>query len=475
MRFLSLLVFFPITLFAHVNSPDVFFEGNAGPYPLNVAVRLPDAIPGIARIEIRSSSAAVNQIQVTALRINGPGAELAPKPDVARQSKGDPQFFVGDLWLMLRGSWQVRIDVDGESGHAELSVPVPAMATHTVGMEKALECLLIVLAVILSAGLISLVGAAVGEATVEPGGIPSVRQKKRSRAAMVVATSMIGIILYAGNSWWKVEAAFNAQISYKLPVVAATVDENRLILRLQNPNTIGWAEKVRLDDFIPDHDHILHLFLVKIPEMDSFFHLHPEQLEPGVFEQSLPSVAAGRYQLYADVVHATGLPETFVGEVQLPGTTGNPLSGDDSAAMGLPLSKASTSRRSAGLSDGGEMVWLQQHAAFRAREPIQFQFLIKDPDGNPAGDLEPYMGMQGHAEFVRSDRLVFAHVHPGGTVSMAALALVGAHTNHIHEGNIPPVISFLYGFPQPGLYRVFVQVKRRSRVDTGIFDVQVQP
>ena len=33
------------------------------------------------------------------------------------------------------------------------------------------------------------------------------------------------------------------------------------------------------------------------------------------------------------------------------------------------------------------------------------------------------MGMAGHAEFVRSDLSVFAHVHPAGSVSMAALEL----------------------------------------------------
>ena len=33
------------------------------------------------------------------------------------------------------------------------------------------------------------------------------------------------------------------------------------------------------------------------------------------------------------------------------------------------------------------------------------------------------MGMAGHAEIVRSDRSVFAHIHPDGSVAMAALEL----------------------------------------------------
>ena len=34
-------------------------------------------------------------------------------------------------------------------------------------------------------------------------------------------------------------------------------------------------------------------------------------------------------------------------------------------------------------------------------------------------------------------------------------------------------ISFPYGFPKPGVYRVFVQIKRSGKIETGIFDATV--
>jgi hypothetical protein len=92
--------------------------------------------------------------------------------------------------------------------------------------------------------------------------------------------------------------------------------------------------------------------------------------------------------------------------------------------------------------------------------------------------MELYMGMLGHAAFVAADSSVFAHIHPSGSVPMAALGLIGEnnpHAEHMmpHSG-LPATVSFPYGFPKPGAYRIFVQVKRAGRIETGIFDVRVE-
>ena len=141
------------------------------------------------------------------------------------------------------------------------------------------------------------------------------------------------------------------------------------------------------------------------------------------------------------------------------------------------------------------MVWQRPAAALKAGAPFEFTFAVQDKDGRPVQDMEPYMGMAGHAEFVRSDLSVFAHVHPAGSVSMAALELAqdglpgaaGAAQMPMstpmampmpmpmnESGPLPPEVRFPYGFPQPGEYRIFVQIKRGGRVETGVFDVEVQ-
>jgi hypothetical protein len=140
------------------------------------------------------------------------------------------------------------------------------------------------------------------------------------------------------------------------------------------------------------------------------------------------------------------------------------------------------------LPDGGRIVWQRPIDDLKANVPLEFIFIVQDKDGKSAQDMQPYMGMAGHAEFVRSDLSVFAHLHPAGSVSMAALELAQAGLTNAAPsapdammsmsmpppGPLPPEVRFPYGFPQSGDYRIFVQIKRAGRVETGVFDAHVQ-
>jgi hypothetical protein len=134
------------------------------------------------------------------------------------------------------------------------------------------------------------------------------------------------------------------------------------------------------------------------------------------------------------------------------------------------------------LLDGGRMVWVRDTQRLTTKRLTMFTFRVDDAAGEPAGDLELYMGMPGHAIFVRRDRRVFAHVHPSGSAPMAALAIGQRSLSmqpsdppHAHyAGRLPATVSFPYGFPEAGDYRIFVQVRRGGRVDTGAFDAHVE-
>jgi hypothetical protein len=104
------------------------------------------------------------------------------------------------------------------------------------------------------------------------------------------------------------------------------------------------------------------------------------------------------------------------------------------------------------------------------------------------------MGMAGHAMLTRADGAVFVHLHPAGSISLAALEtfelrqpgdtirgalgkrLAAMHMRTAETGQTGSgEVTFPFAFPKPGLYRIWVQVKRNGRILTGAFDTTVQP
>ncbi|HUD64936.1 MAG TPA: hypothetical protein VMQ17_10175, partial [Candidatus Sulfotelmatobacter sp.] len=89
---------------------------------------------------------------------------------------------------------------------------------------------------------------------------------------------------------------------------------------------------------------------------DRMYHLHPERIEGGSFLENLPTVFAGKYQIFADIVDDNGVPWTAVGQIELPNVAGMPLSGDDSQASEGPLTPTKDDATLAQLPDGGRMI-----------------------------------------------------------------------------------------------------------------------
>ena len=460
-----LLLVAALPALGHVGSPDVYLEGAAGPYRLLVTVRPPVVIPGVAEVEIRALGDGVQRVSITPTPMTGPGAQFAPTPDFAKQDAGDRRFFAGSLWMMSSGSWQVRVRAEGAQGAGELRVPVPNASVRTMGMSVALGWTLFGLMAMLVLGLVAMVGAAVREAQLDAGAAVPASAVRKGRLAMLVAAVFMGLSLWGGNQWWTAEANGYDSYRYKALKLNAAFAGGRLDLRLEHT---GWFQSETFDDLVPDHGKIMHLFVARLPELDQVWHLHPAMPGPGQFQHALPAMPAGRYQLYADIVHKSGFPETLVTEISLPGVAGSVTAEDDS--MGLA---------GAPLHDGYRMVFETAGEKLVAKRAANLRFRLEGPTGLAPTDQQLYLGMPGHAIVLRKDRGVFAHLHPTGTVPMAALELAAQgldpHALHrMHEGRVPNVVAFPYGFPSAGSYRLFVQMKRAGQVETGVFDVEVK-
>ena len=327
---------------------------------------------------------------------------------------------------------------------------------------------------LLAAGFVGIVSALAREARLGAGDPIDRRARWRGRIAGAIAALVVGGVVFLGNMWWSVEASSYARYVYK-PLVAtpSVTADARLRLNLRDP---GWIGSRRVDDFVPDHGHPMHLFVVS-PALDRLWHLHPAEIATGAFEQSLPEMPAGQYEMFADLVHATGVSETVTGTLDTAAITGSPLSGDDSAWSPRTFAPAIAPKLRRGrLSSGGKIVWVRDDKPLVTRRLTLLTFRVEDADGQPARDLELYMGMPGHAIVVRRDRQVFAHVHPSGSVPMAAMniAMPQAASHAGHEVAPPSTVTFPYGFPQAGAYRIFVQVKRAGRIVTEVFDAVVK-
>jgi len=477
---------------AHVGNPDIYMEGFAGPYKLYVTIRMPQVIPGVAEIEIRSESLDVREIRVAPMELTGPGSQFAPTPDVTRRSAADPQFFTGSLWLMEFGSLQVRIEAEGTQGKGELAVPVPAIAQRTLPMQRPLGITLAVLVAVLAFCLVSIAAAAVREGALEPGASPQPQNLRRARMASAIAGFLVMTLLFVGWKWWRSEAVRYEGNVYSPPEIHAALDASGRLLLDEQPARLALgssrrpAQVVDFKNLLLDHGHLMHFFMVRTPAMDSFWHLHPERDERGEFVENLPAMPPGHYDLFADVVLKSGFPVTMVGQMDVPEIGGQPLTGDDAGIVANPLRQPAADAITSPLPDGGRIVWDRPEKPFRANAALLFHFRVEDRDGKPALDLEPYMGMAAHAEIVRSDGAVFAHVHPAGSVSMAALELaqaglpgstpaaIGMTGMQMAPERVDPELSIPYGFPTPGLYRIFVQIRRSGTIQTAVFDARVE-
>jgi hypothetical protein len=479
---------------AHIGSKDIFEQVTAGPYQLFVTIRPPDVIPGVAVIEVRAADAAVHAIQITPTPLTGEAATHPPTADAMQRSTTHPAFVTGSLWLMAPGSWQVRFLVDGAAGTARTSVPVPAMPLSILPMARPLSVLLAVLGAVLVLGMVGIVAAAVRESRLAPGISPSPTRRRKAVTAAAGTFIVIAGLVVLGGWWWNVEAAGYEQAVYRPLHLSPTLNGNLLDLRIasevdRDPNQHHESRLRSNADLLPDHGHLMHLYAIRQPGMDAVFHLHPTQVAAGDLRLTLPSVPPGTYTLYGDIVHANGFPETLTATLTVPpNMPPAPLASEDASASPPSLAKGDLGP-TYNLPDGYTMVW-DRPANLTANTAYAFRFHLLDPAGQPATDMQPYLGMTGHAAFVKADGSTFAHTHPNGSAAMAAVMLANDPSSGEAMGAgsmsdmrmpsdtaepIAPTVIFPYGFPAPGRYRIFIQMKHGNTVETGVFDAEVQP
>jgi len=487
----------PAAASAHVGSRDIYLQGNAGPYPVYISVQPPVVIPGLAIVSVFVNAADDAALQAITVQPNVLSSDPAQRMPEAQQLDHNPAAheYHGSVWLMTNGSWQLRFQAHGTRGDGVLAVPVPATSTQLKRMNKTLGTVLFLCCVLLIIGLAGMAAAAVRESWLDPGLAPNATQRRRGRVAIAASLLVCAGMVLTGNHWWRVEIARYSGTIYKPLILNSELSADGSILHLSIVDP-GWIEQRRLDDLVPDHNHLMHLYVIRQPAMDVVMHLHPKQIAPGRFDLELPAMPAGNYSLYADIVHADGFPETAVATLALPAKTTPAASPDPDDSVGVvpSLDNAKMDAGTYTLADGYRINFqmgspgqpLHAPAPVAATQPVILQFTLLDAQGQPPADMQNYMGMLGHAAILKADGTVFAHIHPEGSIAMAAYMMVN-HSPDAMAGmqmsmpgmqmpaeKLPNITAFPYGFPSAGKYRIIIQMKQGGKIETGAFDLTVQ-
>jgi hypothetical protein len=488
-------------LAAHVGSPDVFFRGAAGPYELRVVVRPPEVVPGIARVTVR----APDDVKRVAIRpvFWRAGSKGAPSADETRRLEGDSGTFAGSLWLMARGAYGVDVSVEGARGTANVLVPVASVATGRLGMNPALGSLLLALGLMLCAGLVTIVYKGAGESLVAASDSLDAARRRTARRAAVIAVPILAVAVLGGARWWRAVDRDYERTMYRPSPLRLALDGDAL--RIGVTDTL-WQPPRRVSPLVPDHGKLMHLFLVRAVDARGFAHLHPTATDTTAmpaFVARVPDLPAGLYHVYGDVVHETGFERTLVGTIELPdsarvGSGDVPAqrdaddawyAGDATPDRHIRLADGAVMQIALGTGDTGGTGGTE--GTIRAGEETSIRVAVRDSAGRPA-QLQPYLGMAAHGVVTRLDGSVYIHLHPMGTVTMAAqdafLARdrgdttaagrlrIADHVRHDPQRAAiadTTAVAFPYAFPRSGSYRLFVQVKRNGRILTGAFAVTV--
>lgn len=488
-----------VSAMAHVGSPNVFFEGWARAHNVSVVIRPPAALPGVAQVSVKIAGAEVQGVSLQSVALSA-GRDHAPAPTEAKRITGESNVWSGELWLLRPGLYTVGITIVTASDRAEVSVPFMAAGLSRQPMPNSLRWQLGLLGVFLISFAV-----AMAFAFARDGGNSARLWAGGVGLAMLMAT-------VAGAARWRnLDTTYQARGIVKPEPVQAfvLVETNRTVLAVRPapdaPPASSWAT------LLPDHGKLMHLFLLREPELDVFAHLHPIRRTEREFVLELPQLPAGDYQLYGDVAFENGLSQTLVAQIRLPepqgpfrempalttnavgeivcGSFGSALTNGD---MTLPdtddawhiqsnapkqTGPANRPGMVARLMGGYSLLFENARAVAEGRE-ASLRFAAFTPDGTEAS-LQNYMGMAGHAVVRRQDGAVFAHLHPSGSFSMATWDMLrrrdGMLADAADQDTPRHRVTFPYEFPKPGDYRVWVQVRIAGRVLTGVYDLVIGP
>jgi hypothetical protein len=416
---------------------------------------MPTAVPGSAEVQVMLKDRKVNDpVEVWVREIPPEGEQQAPPWSPATAI--DQSLFSKPLPLMVLGVWRAQIRVKGSRGEGTIGMPVSARVAAPKAMNMRIAVALVGLfGLLYSSGYQLLVG--LGSATEQEASQGAIRRGRIYAAiGLTVLSGYVSILAYV---WYLAHVNTRSVSVPPLTSELGSISPTMMELRIKD------SDERPLVDLQPDHGKMMHMVVVEMPGAARFFHLHPRRVGPGRFQFATPP--PGNYKLFADVCRSSGEGETVTTNLDVDAAGGSTSfeDPDDSASTQPAFGALPAEAMTYSVGDGLKITWKNSARSINKCDLQKLTFELSDDRRRPL-PLEPYMGMDGHLLIMRSDANVFAHVHPMGT-------LPGMMPMHDMANMSKTDVSFPYGFPDRGLYRLWVQVKYQGRVRTGVVDVRV--
>ncbi|HMS40755.1 MAG TPA: cupredoxin domain-containing protein [Pyrinomonadaceae bacterium] len=206
------------------------------------------------------------------------------------------------------------------------------------------------------------------------------------------------------------------------------------------------------------HEKPLH-FLIVSDDLAEFYHIHPEPQADGTLVADFTFPKGGKYFAFADYTPkgATQIVDRLPIEIDGAQRTPEPLKAD------AKLEKTQENLR----------VVMKPDAEIESNKEMMLNFMVMDAATNkPVTDLENYLGEKAHFVIISEDLKDFVHAHPMSGDNIKS-------SEHKHDEKISanaemPTVSAHVTFPNAGLYKVFVEIKRAGKVMAIPFVVNVK-
>lgn len=197
-----------------------------------------------------------------------------------------------------------------------------------------------------------------------------------------------------------------------------------------------------VSSFVTVHDKPMHLFLVS-RDLSYFAHVHPTPSGSGSFDIRVDA-PAGEYMALADFLPAGGTPQMIQRALVTPGF--------ELVSGGAPVAAPSPNR----VATTGDIHGSLTSSELVAGRAATLTVALTDArSGALLRDLEPFLAAPAHGFIASFDLTSAVHAHPRDRDTFGS------------------EFSFDFLPPQSGLFKIWVQVQRRGKVETLPFVVRV--